>query len=169
MRNIYLVGFMGTGKTAIGKILAKSLGKDFVEMDEVIEQKEGRPIVDIFKDPGESHFRKLEKKLLVELSQKTDLVVSCGGGLICDDQNLKILKESGTVFNLKSSPQKIYERTKKYAHRPLLNVTDPVKQIEELLKKREPYYSQAHYTIESEEQSPQEVAQDIIKILGNNG
>ncbi|UCG35357.1 MAG: shikimate kinase [Candidatus Omnitrophota bacterium] len=169
MKNIYLVGFMGTGKTAVGKILSKKLGKEFVEMEELIEQREGRAIVDIFKTPGEDHFRKLEKELLLELSQKADLVISCGGGLICNEENLGTLKSTGTVFNLKTSAQKIYERTKKYTHRPLLNVVDPVEQIEELLKKREPFYSRAHYTVESQEQTPQEVADAIINILGNNG
>ncbi len=169
MKNIYLVGFMGTGKTAVGKILAQRLDKEFVEMDEVIEERQGRPIVEIFKDPGEPYFRKLETQLLSELSKRADLVISCGGGLICNEDNLKTLKETGTVFNLKSSAQMIYERTKKYAHRPLLNVEDPVKQIEELIQKREPYYCQAHYTIESEEQSPQEVTSAIIKIVGING
>jgi shikimate kinase len=94
-------------------------------------------------------------------------VVSCGGGLVCDEENLRILKETGTVFNLKASAQILYERTKKHKHRPLVNVEDPLSKIEELLKKREPYYNQAHYSIETEGIAPLEVANRIINILGN--
>ena len=104
---------MGTGKTAVGKILAQKLGERFVEMDAVIEERAGKPIVDIFAQDGEAKFRQLEQSLLKELSQKTDLVVSCGGGLICNDDNLKILKETGTVFNLKSSPARIWRHESK--------------------------------------------------------
>jgi len=81
MQNIYLVGFMGTGKTAVGEILAKRLAREFIEMDAAIEEKEGSKIVDIFAKQGEAYFRSLEKALLGELSKREDLVISCGGGL----------------------------------------------------------------------------------------
>lgn len=158
---------MGTGKTAVGKILAKSLDKQFIEMDDLIEQRAGKKITEIFTQDGEEHFRKLENQLLKELSSRQDLVVSCGGGLICNDENLAILKGSGTVFSLESSPEMIYERTKKYEHRPLLNVDDPLGKIHDLLQKRKPFYEQAHYSIRSESESPQEVADKIIDILKN--
>jgi shikimate kinase len=165
MKNIYLVGFMGTGKTAVGHILAEKLQKTFVEMDEVIERKEGKKIVDIFAQKGESYFRKLETTLLEELSQQDNLVISCGGGLICNPQNLRILKQSGIIFNLQSSPEKIYERTRKHTHRPLLNVENPLEKIKNLLAERTPFYQQAHYTVESEEQTPEQVADYILEIL----
>ena len=95
MKNIYLVGFMGTGKTIVGKILAKKLAKEFIEMDTVIEEKEGSEIVDIFAKQGQAYFRSLEKELLGELSKREDVVISCGGGLVCDQGNLKVLKETG--------------------------------------------------------------------------
>jgi shikimate kinase len=169
MKNIYLVGFMGTGKTTVGKILARQLNKEFVEMDEAIEARQGKKIVDIFAFSGEPYFRKLEKELLKELSTKSDLVVSCGGGLICDEENLKMLKENGTVFNLTAKAKSIYARTKQYRNRPLLNVGSPLKKIRELLKQREPYYAQAHYRIDTDSISVKEVARRIIDIVIHNG
>ncbi len=168
MKNIYLVGFMGTGKTAVGKELSSRLNGQFIEMDDEIEKRAGKSIVKIFAQDGEAHFRKLEKELLKELSKKQGLIVSCGGGLICDEENLRILKETGTVINLKSSAQKIYERTKIHTHRPLLNVANPLQEIEGLMEKRSPFYLQAHYVVESEDQTPAEVASTIEEILREN-
>ncbi|MDD4954707.1 MAG: shikimate kinase [Candidatus Omnitrophica bacterium] len=165
MKNIYLVGFMGTGKTTAGKILADRLKRKFIEMDEVIEKEEKKSIPEIFAKKGEQHFRTLENNLLKKISKETDLVVSCGGGLICNQENLKILKESGVVFNLTAKPKEIYERTKKYTNRPLLNVNNPEEKIEELVKKRNPYYSKAHHTIDTSAISALEVAEKIIGLL----
>lgn len=165
MKNIYIVGFMATGKSAVGKILARELKREFVEMDQAIEQQEGRKIKDIFKESGEPYFRGLESKLLHDLAEKSDLVVSCGGGLICSEDNIKILKKSGIVINLRSSPEKIYNRTRQLADRPLLNVPDPLAKIKELFEKRRPYYDQAHYQIISENETPQQVAEAILGVL----
>lgn len=165
MGNIYLVGFMGTGKTVVGKIIAKKLKKHFVEMDEVIEKREDKKIVEIFETYGEGHFRKLEKALLGELSQKKDLVISCGGGVACSGENLKLMKRTGTLFCLVARAATIYERTRKYSHRPLLNVATPLKKIEGLLKKRLPYYKQAHYLIDTEGVSPKEVVKKILRLI----
>ena len=167
MKNIYIVGFMGTGKTSVGKSLAEKLGKQFIEMDELIEQRASKSINDIFAQDGEAHFRRLESELLKELAAKEDLVVSCGGGLICNEDNLKVLKDTGIIFNLESSPQAIYERTKRYTHRPLLNVDDPLGKIKGLLLKRRPFYERAHHSVRSEEESPQEVADRIAEIIRN--
>jgi len=156
---------MGVGKTVVGKLLAAQLNKEFIEMDEVIETRQGKKIVDIFAQDGEAAFRELEKKLLEELSEQEDLVVSCGGGLICSEDNLKLLKSSGTVFSLRASASTIYERTQKYAHRPLLNVNTPLKKIKELLAVRAPYYNRAHYSIDTDRISADEVAAKIIDIL----
>jgi len=167
MKNIYLVGFMGTGKTVVGENLAKRLAREFVEMDAVIAEREGKKIVDIFDKKGEAYFRKLEKKLLKELCIKDNLIISCGGGLICDKENLKRLKETGIVFALTASPLVIYERTKKHLHRPILNVNDPQAKIKELLDKRTPYYKQAQYSINTENVLPEEIAAKIVTILNN--
>jgi shikimate kinase len=165
VKNIYLVGFMGTGKTVVGKILAAKLKRQFIEMDETIEKEEACPITEIFAVKGEPYFRELESNLLKKIAVQTGLIVSCGGGLICNDDNLKLLKESGTVFTLTAPAKTIYERTKKYAHRPLLNVAEPEKKIDELLQKRNRYYSKAHHTIDTTKISPEEVAEKIISLL----
>jgi len=167
MQNIYLVGFMGTGKTAVGKILAKKLSKEFVEMDAVIEAREGSEVVDIFAKKGEAYFRKLEKELLKELFVKKDLVISCGGGLICDQENLKRLKETGVVFALTASVSTIYQRTKEHIHRPILNVDNPQEKIKQLLEKRAPYYAQAQHSIDTDNLSSEEIADKIIVILNH--
>jgi shikimate kinase len=165
MKNIYLVGFMGTGKTVVGKLLAERLDKEFIEMDEVVQERQGKEIVDIFAQEGEGVFRKLESELLRELSTACDLVISCGGGLICNEDNLELLKKSGTVFSLMASAATVYERTKKYTHRPLLNVDKPLDKIEKLLAARAPYYSQAHHSIDTDAISPDEAADKIIVLL----
>ena len=143
MRNIYLVGFMGTGKTFVGRILAEKLKRPFVEMDAEIERLAGKPIGDIFREDGEDAFRAMETRLLEDLARQSGLVVSCGGGTVCNDYNLRVMKASGASFNLRSSPEKIYERTRNDTARPLLQVADPLAKIAELLAKREPYYTQA--------------------------
>lgn len=168
-KNIYLVGFMGTGKTTVGKILAEKLGREFVEMDEEIEKEEGKKIVDIFRQNGESYFRKIEKEVLKRIASCFNLVVSCGGGVIVDKENLKILKETGVVICLKAKPSIIYERTKKTKERPLLNVPDPLKKIKELLAKRAPFYAKADYFVDTSTLTPEEVSEEIIKILKNEG
>jgi len=165
MKNIYLVGFMGTGKTTVGKLLAKKLRKEFAELDELIEKKEQRKITDIFSQSGETYFRQLENDLLKKISTQSNLVVSCGGGLMCNKNNIQILKNSGIVFNLEASSATIYKRTKDFAHRPLLNVQDPLMDIENLLQQRKPYYAQAHYAIDTEKKTPEEIVDAIIIIL----
>jgi len=166
MKNIYLVGFMGTGKTTIAKALAARLKRHFLEMDAVIEEREGSEIVDIFKEKGEAYFRKVEKEVLKDLSRKSDLVVSCGGGVVMNAGNLKVLKETGLVFCLNADSTTIYERVKQYGHRPLLNVDDPQAEIEELLNLRNAHYQQAHYQIDAT-RSLDEVIGQIIEILGD--
>lgn len=168
MKNIYLVGFMGSGKTVVGRLLAQRLNKEFVEMDEVIEKEEGKKIVDIFAKEGEDYFRRLEKNLLNKLSKRANLVVSCGGGLICNEKNLRLLKKSGIIILLKAKASTIYERTKKYTHRPLLNVDNPFKKIEELLARRKPYYDQAHYAVDTDKLLPEDIAEKIIKLIEAN-
>lgn len=172
MDNIYIVGFMGTGKTSVGKLLAEALSREFIEMDALIEQDQGKAIANIFAEQGEAHFRKLEKKLLKELALKADLVVSCGGGLVCDSDNLSLLKESGILVCLSASSQVINRRTKNHTHRPILNVEDPLKKIEQLLLERKPYYDQADHTVDTDQLSLGEVVDKLKTILDsseNNG
>ncbi len=156
---------MGTGKTTVGKILASKLSKDFIEMDNAIEEQEGLEIKDIFLKSGEPYFRSLEKKLLKKISSQSDLVVSCGGGLVCDLENLKILQSTGQVFSLTASPEIIFERLKKTRNRPLLNVKDPLVKIKELLNLRKNYYQKAGLQIDTDNLAPPEVSDFILGVL----
>lgn len=167
MKNVYIVGFMGTGKTAVGKILADKLSKEFVEMDQLIERQENKKIKDIFAENGQDHFRKLENKLLKKISSQSDLVVSCGGGVVCNQDNLDILQNTGYVFSLSASPNSIFERIKGSNHRPLLNVADPLERIKELLEARKPFYKKAGIKIDTDNLSVQDVAEYILKLLEN--
>ncbi len=167
MKNIYLVGFMGTGKTTVGKILANKLSKKFVETDQAIEEKEGEKIKDIFAKKGESYFRKLETNLLKKLSSESGLVVSCGGGLACNKKNLEILQNTGHLFSLSASASLILERIKDSNHRPLLRVEDPLAKINELLNIRKPYYQKAGIEVNTDNLCPEEVADSILNLLKN--
>ncbi len=165
IRNIYIVGFMGTGKTSAGRLVAGRLGLDFVDMDTLVTEREKRSIPDIFRDAGEPYFRALEKKIVGELTQKNGLVVSCGGGTFVDPENIAVLKRTGTVVCLTSSPERILERTKRYVHRPLLRVADPLSRIRELLRERRPSYEQAHHLIDADRLSVEETAEAILRAV----
>ncbi len=165
MANIYLVGFMATGKTEVAKLLAKRLKRQYLDMDEVIEGRQKLSIPEIFKSKGEPYFRSLEKEAIVELSGKDQLVVACGGGAFLDPDNIQRLKNSGTVICLTSTPETILKRASHFKNRPLLNVGDPRSRIKELLEKRLPFYAQAHYTIDADQLTVEETAEEILKLL----
>jgi len=165
MRNIYLVGFMATGKTSVGIVLSKTLLKEFLDMDDLIQKQEKMPIVDIFAKKGEAHFRKIEKEMVKEISTKEDMIVSCGGGVVMDTDNLSTLKNSGTVICLKASVDTILERSKGTKQRPLLNVEDSKVRIMELLNKRDPFYNQAHHTIDTTDLSIDDIVNRIKNII----
>lgn len=165
MGNIYLVGFMGTGKTAVGKELAKKKNWQFVDLDELIELKQKRTISDIFAKEGEPYFRRIESRTLKEVAREKKFVVACGGGIVINKDNIKIMKETGTVICLTAPPEIILKRTSSYTHRPLLNVKDPKKQIELLLKLRAPFYAQADKTIDTSKISVKEVVDKISEII----
>ncbi|MFH1310615.1 MAG: shikimate kinase [Candidatus Omnitrophota bacterium] len=149
MKNIVLVGFMGTGKTIISKALSERLKKKRVSIDEMIELQEGKKISDIFKDQGEAYFRVIEKVLVKEVSRKSDQIVDAGGGVVLDAENMKNLKSNGFVICLWADPKVIYERTKKYKHRPLLKVESPMQKIEELLEFRRSFYEKSDFHIDT--------------------
>jgi shikimate kinase len=164
MNNIYLVGFMATGKTAVGRELAKKKKWQFVDLDELIELREKRTIADIFAKEGEPYFRQLEKRLLKEVAVEKKFVIACGGGIVIDKDNIKIMKNTGIIICLSASPEAILKRATGYAHRPLLNVREPREQIDLLLKMRAPYYALADKTIDTSGISIKEVVHKIIKL-----
>jgi len=163
--NIYLVGFMGTGKTTVGRLLAVQKEWNFIDLDELIELKEQRRIVDIFAKEGEPYFRKIEKKILKEVSTQKKFVVACGGGIVLDKENIKIMKKTGIMICLCANCQEILKRVSSSTHRPILNVEKPKERIELLLKMRAPYYMQADKMIDTSKLSVRQVVAKITKIL----
>lgn len=164
MHNIYLVGFMATGKTHIGKELARKKKWRFVDLDDLIELREKRKISDIFAREGQPYFRRLEKRILKEVAKEKKFVVACGGGAVIDPENIKIMKETGTIICLSAPLEVILKRSFGSSARPLLNVANPKKQIELLLKLRAPYYGRADKTIDTSKLSVKEVVERIIKL-----
>lgn len=156
---------MGTGKTSVGRALAKEKGWNFVDLDELIELKQQRRIVDIFTQEGEPYFRKIEKKFLKQVSTQKKFVVACGGGVVLDKANIKTMKETGVLICLCANCDEILKRVSSNTLRPILNVAKPRERIELLLKMRAPYYMQADITIDTSRSSIKQVVGKISKIL----
>lgn len=160
--NLALIGFMGTGKTSVGRHVAEQLGFEFIDTDELIQTRTGRIIADIFAKEGEPAFRALEKQVVKELSTREKTLIATGGGLPTNAENLAALKSFALVICLWASPEKIWERVKNQSHRPLLHDADPQKKIRELLAVREPFYKQADVLINTDLRSVREAAQQIV-------
>lgn len=165
MKNIYLVGFMATGKTSTGKELAKKLGWKFIDLDELIEFNEKMPIRDIFSKKGEPYFRKAEKRVLKTLAREKKFVVGCGGGIVVDKDNIRLMKDTGKMICLCAKPEIILKRAAGNSLRPLLNVPNPKKQVAHLLKLRAPYYACADRAIDTSKLSIKQVVGKIEKIV----
>lgn len=143
---------MGTGKTAVGKRVARSLGYRFVDTDALIVKQAGRPITAIFAEQGEEAFRKLEHEVLVECAAKSGQVISTGGGIILQAANRALLPQAGYVVWLKASPETIYERVRRNRKRPLLRNDDPEGTIRRLLEERSPLYEEVrHLSVRTDE------------------
>ena len=165
MKNIVLVGFMGTGKTRVGKLLAAQLKWQRLCLDDMIEWKVGKPIADIFTEDGEEYFRKAESEVAKAAAHDRKVIIDAGGGVVIDSKNVIRLKEHGVMFCLTATPEVIYERTKTHGHRPLLNVDDPVAKIDDLLKKRDEFYKRADYIIDTSDLTPEEVVDNILTTM----
>lgn len=148
--NIYLVGFMGVGKSAIGRKLASAMGFRFVDSDQSIEKRVGRRIPEIFEAEGETRFRGYERDFIESGHPETDCVVACGGGLVVQPGMKELLREKGVVVCLFASVESIVERTSRNSNRPLLNVENPEARIRSLLAEREPVYMDAGACITTE-------------------
>lgn len=164
MKNLVLVGLMGAGKSTIGKALSKKLSFDFLDTDEVIIKEQETSISDIFAQFGESHFRQLEKNLVKKLSKLENKVISTGGGLVQDIENLDKLKENGIVVYLQASAEILYSRIKNDNTRPLLQVDNPLERLSEILSKREANYKLADFIINTENKTIDDIVNEIVKV-----
>lgn len=167
MKNIVLTGFMGTGKTEVGKILSQKLGLSLVDADAEIERDQKTTITDIFQRLGEAAFRDIETSVIRRLSALNNIVLSTGGGVVLRKQNMELLRENGIIVCLAASPETILRRTGTSGHRPLLQTDNPLQKIRELYDFRKPYYDEADIIIETDELGPIRVAEEIIKAIGD--
>lgn len=165
-KNIILIGLMGSGKSTIGRTIAKKLCRRFVDTDRLIERKSGKTVAEIFENEGEVVFRKLEKDAIKRVSQYIGIVIATGGGAIKDDENFKNLKECGWIVSLYASAETLYKRISGKRVRPLLlNEKDPVKKLEEILEERKGTYGRADFQIDTEGKDINEIADEVISLL----
>lgn len=162
VRNLALIGFMGTGKSSVGRQAAEHLQFTFVDTDVLIENEVGRSISEIFAQQGEAAFRKCERDAVNSLSERRDTVIAAGGGLGADPENLASLKAHSLVICLWAPAETIWERVHLQTHRPLLQGPDPLGKIRELLERREPVYRQADVLIHTGCRSLREVVQQVL-------
>jgi shikimate kinase len=160
--NLALIGFMGTGKSSVGRLVADQLHFEFLDTDELIEMRAGQSITEIFARNGEPAFRELEQQLVAELATRSRTVIATGGGLPVNPANLESLKQHALLICLWASPEKIFERVHNQTHRPLLHEADPRAKIRTLLAARKPFYRQADVLLNSEFRSIREVAQQVV-------
>jgi 3-dehydroquinate synthase len=165
-RNIILTGFMGTGKTTVGKLLAKKLNRDFIDTDHLIETRQGITIPDIFANLGESAFRQMEADLAQELGEREGLIISTGGRFMLDPANVAALSNKGRVFCLVATPQEILSRLEndKDNRRPLLDVPNPSEQIVELLQERKKGY-QRFLKLATDNKQPTDVTENLLEFI----
>ncbi len=164
VNNIALIGFMGTGKSVVGRSLAHRLGWYFLELDEKIEEMAGKSITDIFHENGEEYFRELESSVLKGIRDCEDTVISCGGGVVLDPGNVKLLRRHSTVVLLTATPEVIAERIIDDDCRPLLKEENKLKRIEDMMgQRRDTYRGCAEYTIDTSGLEVDEVVNRIIE------
>lgn len=154
--NIFLVGMMGSGKTTIGKLLSRQLGKTFIDCDEEIQKRTGVTVTHIFDVEGEAGFRRREAALIQELVQMDNIVLATGGGAVLGAENRAALAGNGLVIYLRGSVHDLWQRTRHDRARPLLQTADPLTRIKELLRQRDPLYQEvADIVVQSGKQSAQ--------------
>jgi len=163
---LFLTGFMGAGKSAVGPLVAESLGYTYVDLDRVIEQHAGMNIPDIFKNLGEDAFRDRESAALRDVATREGCVVSTGGGAVIREENRRLMAASGHVVCLSASPEAIVRRTKKgRSRRPVLGEGgDLLAQVTGLLEERTPYYQQCHHIIDTTDRPVTQVADEVVRL-----
>ena len=165
--HIFLIGFMGCGKSTNAACLAEMTGAKQVEMDQMIVENEGMAIADIFNEKGEPYFRMLETELIKSFAGVKPAVISCGGGAVLKEENVRFMKECGKIVLLTAEPETIYERVKDSTDRPILNGNMNVGYIEELMEKRRPKYEEAaDVTIATDGKTSKEICEEILAICG---
>jgi shikimate kinase len=170
---VFLTGFMGSGKSTVGPILANSVGYDFVDLDAQIEAAEGRSIRDIFRSEGEAHFRALEREEIARLCTRSRLVVALGGGTLVQPETHRLIRASGVLVYLKLSPDQLFQRVRRNEDRPLLSgpegqhLTGPElkERIAQLYRQREELYASADIIVESDARSVGVTVERIVREL----
>ncbi|MBU2559320.1 shikimate kinase [archaeon] len=165
MANIVLTGFMGAGKSAVGRKLKELTGMEMVDTDDMIERDAGMAISEIFEKFGEGHFRELEKKAVEKASDLKDCIIVTGGGVVLKEENINNLRKNGKIIYLHAPAKVLYERIKDETHRPLLQVDDPLLKIKEMLLFRAPFYANNDFVIDTANMNVDEVADEVIKII----
>ncbi|MCH2291224.1 MAG: shikimate kinase [Deltaproteobacteria bacterium] len=163
--NILLTGFMGAGKTTVGKKLSKRLGYFFIDTDREIEKEQGCTISEIFKYGGEICFRDLETNMLQQLQSKQNLVIATGGGMVMRQENRNLMQNLGTRVYLKVGLEELIRRLKKDKKRPLLQEARPIERITEMLEQRKSIYEEAECIVDTTDLSPQQMVSEIIRKL----
>ena len=167
--NILLIGFMGAGKSTVADYMKKAYSMDVVEMDQIIAERQGMSISEIFEKYGEEFFRDLETALLVEMQSRKNVVISCGGGVPMRERNIKEMKKNGRVVLLTAKPETILERVKDDHNRPLLEGKKNVEYIAELMeKRRDKYQAAADLIVETDGRTAEEICGEIIRKLQGN-
>lgn len=164
--NIYLIGFMGSGKSEVGRALKAQYGRELLEMDAAIESREKKTISDIFREQGEAAFREMETALLQEFGPEKELVISCGGGAAMRECNVQAMKERGKIVLLCAAPETILERVRTSHDRPLLENRMNVEAIREMMEARRPRYeAAADLRVDTDGKAPADIAGEIMERL----
>lgn len=163
MKNLYLIGFMGVGKSHFGRIVSDALSYQFFDTDHVIENNEQKTISEIFQIQGEEYFRTLERNLIVSGLPSEACVVACGGGLAMQEGMMDVLKSKGVVISLFASKETILERTSRNKNRPLLDVDNPEERIRQMMDERAPKYLGADASIGTDGRTVADIMQHIIR------
>lgn len=162
-QHIFIIGFMGVGKSTVAKELGSRYRAKEADTDKMIVEKEGKAITDIFADSGEEYFRNVETGILDDLKNMQPGVVSCGGGMVMREINVKKMKEQGKILLLTARPETIYERVKDSTDRPILNGNMNVEYIEELMEARRPKYeAAADIVVATDGKMPGQIAEEIV-------
>ena len=166
--HIFLIGFMGCGKSTNARYLSKMVETEQMEMDQKIVEEQGMTITDIFSKYGEQHFRDLETELIRSMKEKAPMVVSCGGGAVLREENVSLMKECGKIVLLTAAPETIYERVRYSTDRPILNGNMTVEYIAELMDKRKPKYeAAADVVVSTDMKNTREICEEILFLSGN--